>query len=73
MNNRIESISHVDNKLNHSSSECKNAGVESEAAKLSDENGGLLFSEAELDAFNELANECGRLCWDLDSLKKVLA
>ena len=64
----------IEDILGHGNESCMLPGQkESEAARLSDENGGLLFSEAELNAFNELANECGRSCWDLDSLKRVLA
>jgi L-2-hydroxycarboxylate dehydrogenase (NAD+) len=28
--------------------------------------GGLLFSEAEIKAFNEIAEECGQPIWKLD-------
>ena len=64
----------IEDILGHGNESCMLPGQkESEAARLSDENGGLLFSEAELNAFNELANECGRSCWDLGSLKKVSA
>ncbi len=37
--------------------------IEAEAAALSDRHGGLLFSEAEINAFNEIAAECGRPAW----------
>ena len=64
----------IEDILGHGNESCLLPGqMEAEAAKLSDVNGGLLFSEAEIGAFNELANECGRPPWDLDSLKKVLA
>jgi L-2-hydroxycarboxylate dehydrogenase (NAD+) len=31
--------------------------------------GGLLFSAAEIDAFNEIADECGAPQWALDDFK----
>ncbi len=40
---------------------------EAEAAKRCDANGGLLFSAAEVEAFSELAAECGEDSWSLDS------
>jgi hypothetical protein len=33
--------------------------------------GGLLFSQAEVEAFNEVARECGQPEWSLASLKSV--
>ncbi|MGE9295809.1 MAG: Ldh family oxidoreductase [Puniceicoccales bacterium] len=42
--------------------------IEAEAAKRSDAAGGLLFSKAEIDGFNELASECGESTWDLAEL-----
>ena len=33
--------------------------------------GGLLFSKAEVEAFNELATEAGQPLWDLAALKSV--
>jgi LDH2 family malate/lactate/ureidoglycolate dehydrogenase len=43
--------------------------VEAEAAAQTQEAGGLLFSKAEIDAFNEMALECGEKGWDIGSLK----
>ncbi len=40
-----------------------------EAAKLSDRSGGLLFTTARIEAFNEFNVECGKEPWDLSSLK----
>lgn len=42
--------------------------IEAKAAKTSDEHGGLLFSKAEVDAFDEIATECGAPAWDRNSL-----
>jgi LDH2 family malate/lactate/ureidoglycolate dehydrogenase len=43
--------------------------LEAEAARRSQRNGGLLFSAAEIAAFNEIAAECGLPVWDVTSLK----
>ncbi len=43
--------------------------IEAEAAARSAEAGGLLFSPAEIEAFNEIAAECGRPSWDPASFK----
>ena len=40
--------------------------VEAEAAERSKSNNGLLFSKAELDAFGEIAIECGKTPWSTD-------
>ncbi len=59
--------------LGHGNESCLIPGqMEAEASKLSEENGGLLFSEAEANAFNALAEECGHSPWELGSLKKVV-
>jgi L-2-hydroxycarboxylate dehydrogenase (NAD+) len=39
--------------------------IEAEAAARSAKNGGLLFSEAEIRAFNEIATEIRKPAWDL--------
>ena len=44
---------------------------EAQAAKRSDHNGGLLFSDAEVAGFNEIAEECGQPTWDTASLKQA--
>ncbi len=38
--------------------------IEAEAAALSARHRGLLFSRAEIEAFNEIATECGHPAWD---------
>ena len=45
--------------------------IEAGAAARSVEHGGLLFSKAEVDEFNELAVECGRDAWAMDKLMTV--
>lgn len=56
--------------LGHGNEGCLLPGqIEAEAARRSDQNGGLLFSERELEGFNELAAECGYPSLSLESLK----
>ena len=45
---------------------------EAQAAKRSDDNDGLLFSEAEIEGFNEIAEECGQPKWDTANLKTAV-
>ena len=47
--------------------------IEAEAANLSRQAGGLLFSAAEIASFAEIAGECGHPPWDSDSLKQFEA
>jgi len=42
---------------------------EANAAELTGKHGGLLFSKAEIGAFNEIASECGAKPWNLTSFK----
>jgi L-2-hydroxycarboxylate dehydrogenase (NAD+) len=42
--------------------------IEAEAADLSRQAGGLLFTAAEIASFAEIAGECGHPAWDTDSL-----
>jgi len=52
--------------LGHGNEHCLLPGqIEAEAAQRSDAAGGLLFSEAEIASFNEIASECGEAVWDL--------
>jgi LDH2 family malate/lactate/ureidoglycolate dehydrogenase len=56
--------------LGHGNEKCMLPGqLEAEAAARSTQNGGLLFSEAEIKAFNELADECGQPLWELSDFK----
>ena len=45
--------------------------IEAEAAQRTAAAGGLLFSAAEIQSFNEIATECGEQPWDLNTLKQV--
>ena len=46
--------------LGHGNEKCMHPGQpEAQAAELTKKHGGLLFSKAEIEAFNEIAKECG--------------
>ena len=56
--------------LGHGNEACMLPGqLEAEAAARSAKNGGLLFSEAEITAFNEVAAECRKTRWKLADFK----
>ena len=56
--------------IGHGNDQCLLPGqIEAQAAARSKANDGLLFSSAEIDAFNEFATECGREPWDIAKLK----
>jgi len=56
--------------LGHGNEGCMLPGqLEAEAAARSAKNGGLLFSEAEITAFNEVAAECRKARWKLAEFK----
>jgi LDH2 family malate/lactate/ureidoglycolate dehydrogenase len=56
--------------LGHGNEKCMLPGQpEAQAAALTKKHGGLLFTKAEIEAFNEIAAECGEKPWDLASLK----
>ncbi len=56
--------------LGHGNESCLLPGQpEAQAAARSAKNGGLLFSEAEVNAFNEIATEIRKPKWDLSQLK----
>ena len=56
--------------LGHGNEGCMLPGqLEAEAAARSAKNGGLLFSEAEITAFNEIAAECKKARWKLADFK----
>ncbi len=62
----------IEDVLGHGNEECLLPGqLEADAAKLTEIHGGLLFSEAEVNEFNQLATECGKTPWNLKSLKSV--
>lgn len=47
--------------------------LEAEAAALSRQAGGLLFTAAEIETFGDIAAECGRPSWDADLLRQFAA
>lgn len=47
--------------------------IEAEAAELSRNAGGLLFTEAEIASFAQIAEECGHPPWEVSSLKQFAA
>ena len=56
--------------LGHGNESCMLPGqLEAQAAARSAKNGGLLFSEAEIAAFNEIATEARKRPWKLSDLK----
>jgi L-2-hydroxycarboxylate dehydrogenase (NAD+) len=56
--------------LGHGNENCLLPGqIEAAAAERCDKAGGLLFSAKEIDAFNEVAAECGSEPWQLEQLK----
>jgi L-2-hydroxycarboxylate dehydrogenase (NAD+) len=58
--------------LGHGNENCMLPGqLEAQAAARSAKNGGLLFSEAEIQAFNELAKEAGKANWNLTEFKQA--
>ena len=58
--------------LGHGNERCLLPGqIEAEAGKLSAKHCGLLFTPAELEAFAEIALECGASRWDAAALKTV--
>ncbi|MGA3008267.1 MAG: Ldh family oxidoreductase [Opitutaceae bacterium] len=60
----------INDVLGHGNEKCMLPGqIEADAAARSAKNGGLLFSEAEIKAFNELAAECKQPQWKLGDLK----
>jgi L-2-hydroxycarboxylate dehydrogenase (NAD+) len=61
----------IEDILGHGNKNCLLPGqLEAQWATRVDQAGGLLFSEAELDAFNEIAEECGAPKWSLDEFAK---
>jgi len=60
--------------LGHGNEKCLLPGQpEANAAALTKKHGGLLFTKAEIEAFNEIAHECGEKPWDVASFKTVTA
>lgn len=44
---------------------------EAQAAELTEKHGGLLFTKAEIEAFDEIASECGAKPWEIGDFKTV--
>ncbi|MGC9451408.1 MAG: Ldh family oxidoreductase [Oceanipulchritudo sp.] len=58
--------------LGHGNEGCLLPGqIEAEAARRTARNGGLLFTAKEIEAFNELAEECGQEPWNIEDLKEA--
>ena len=56
--------------VGHGNDQCLLPGqIEAQSAAQSKKNDGLLFSSAEIAAFNEVAAECGQDAWDENDLK----
>jgi len=70
--NQSENIKVVlDDILGEGNEKCIIPGqIEAQFAKLSEEAGGLLFSEKEIEEFNLIAKECGSEPWQLSALEK---
>jgi L-2-hydroxycarboxylate dehydrogenase (NAD+) len=59
--------------LGHGNEKCLLPGQpEAKAAELTKKHGGLLFSKAEIEAFNEIGREYGETPWELTSFKTVV-
>lgn len=69
--NQAENVKAViEDILGHGNENCLLPGqLEAQWAKRVVKAGGLLFSEAEIDAFNEIARECGESPWDLTTFR----
>jgi ureidoglycolate dehydrogenase (NAD+) len=64
----------IDDVLDHGNDKVVLPGqLEAEAAVLTRENGGLLFTRTEIEAFNEIAKNCGEQPWDTEKFKTVSA
>jgi len=62
----------IDDVLGHGNEKSMLPGqLEAEWAKKSNAAGGLLFTKAEVEAFNELATEAGQSLWKLEGFKTV--
>jgi L-2-hydroxycarboxylate dehydrogenase (NAD+) len=62
----------IEDILGHGNGKCLLPGqIEAEFAKKTAAAGGLLFSKAEIEAFNEIATEAKQPLWDIASFKTV--
>ncbi len=63
----------IEDVLGHGNESCMLPGQpEAAFAQRTRKNGGLLFTEKEIEAFNEYATECGQQKWDAHSFKVAL-
>jgi len=63
----------IEDILGHGNEKCMLPGqVEADWGKRSAEAGGLLFTQAEIAAFNEMAQEAGRAPWESGTFKSVV-
>jgi len=61
----------IEDILGHGNEACLLPGqIEARWAQRVDQAGGLLFSEKEIEAFNELAEECGQAKWSVSDFSK---
>ncbi|MSU70140.1 MAG: lactate dehydrogenase [Opitutaceae bacterium] len=69
--NQVENVKAViADILGHGNENCLLPGqLEAQAAARTAQNGGLLFSEAEINAFNEIATECRKRPWNTADFK----
>lgn len=62
----------IDDILGHGNDKVILPGtIEARNAALTEQYGGLLFSEAEIEAFNEIARNCGEKPWKIESFRTV--
>jgi L-2-hydroxycarboxylate dehydrogenase (NAD+) len=60
--------------LGHGNEKCLLPGQpEAQAAELSRKHGGLLFTKSEIQAFNEIAVECGETPWEMERFSTLTA
>lgn len=60
----------IEDILGHGNESCLLPGqLEANFAERTRKNGGLLFTEKEIEAFNEIADECGQPKWDHTTFK----
>lgn len=71
--NQMENLKAVlDDIIGHGNDSCLLPGqLEAQAAARSEQHNGLLFSEAEINEFNQIAKACGLKGWNPDRLQQV--
>ena len=62
----------IEDILGHGNENCMLPGqIEAENAQRTHKNGGLLFTEKEIEAFNELAESCNQPKWNINEFNKA--